>query len=65
MENYAALNKAYLEMIPGTPGLPMPARYDSLSLFFQVHSLTIIRTCVCVKELPGKTDVEIECIAHL
>ncbi|KAJ9499431.1 hypothetical protein H2202_005014 [Exophiala xenobiotica] len=23
------------------------------------------RTCVCVKELPGKTDVEIECIAHL
>ncbi|KIV82588.1 hypothetical protein PV11_04688 [Exophiala sideris] len=23
------------------------------------------RTCVCVKELPGKTDVEIEVIAHL
>merc|ERR1712000_256542 len=23
------------------------------------------RTCACVKELPGKTDVEIECIAHL
>ncbi|KIW11096.1 hypothetical protein PV08_10395 [Exophiala spinifera] len=23
------------------------------------------RTCVCVKELPGKTDVEIECIALL
>ncbi|EHY55413.1 hypothetical protein HRR83_008856 [Exophiala dermatitidis] len=23
------------------------------------------RTCVCVKELPMQTDVEIECIAHL
>ncbi|KAG9770074.1 hypothetical protein ABEF95_008724 [Exophiala dermatitidis] len=44
MADYAAMNKAFLEIIPD----PKPAR-----------------TCVCVKELPMQTDVEIECIAHL
>lgn len=36
MDDYAAMNKAYLEVLPQ----PLPAR-----------------TCVCVKELPFKTDV--------
>ncbi|EXJ85099.1 endoribonuclease L-PSP [Capronia epimyces CBS 606.96] len=44
MADYAAMNKAFLEIVPD----PKPAR-----------------SCVCVKELPNKTDVEIECIAHL
>ncbi|KIX92288.1 uncharacterized protein Z520_12034 [Fonsecaea multimorphosa CBS 102226] len=44
MEDYAAMNEAFLKIIPD----PKPAR-----------------TCVCVKELPFKTDVEIECIAAL
>lgn len=43
MDTYAAMNKAYLEMIHDKPA----------------------RTCVCVKELPFKAGVEIECIAHL
>ncbi|KAK5075579.1 hypothetical protein LTS08_001354 [Lithohypha guttulata] len=44
MQDYAAMNKVYTEMIPD----PKPAR-----------------TCVAVAELPMKTDVEIECTAHL
>ncbi|KIW69568.1 hypothetical protein PV04_05438 [Phialophora macrospora] len=44
MEDYAAMNNAYLEVVPD----PKPAR-----------------TCVCVKELPFKTDVEIEVVAAL
>jgi len=44
MADYAAMNKAFLEIVPD----PKPCR-----------------TCVAVKELPMKTDVEIECIAHL
>ena len=84
MANFAVMNKAYMELVPGKEGAPMPARYvvcfsfglfylrvylvkreEAVLVWFADWGKTGNRTCVCVKELPLKTDVEIECIAHL
>jgi len=43
------------------------ANYNAVNKVYMemIHDPKPARTCVCVKELPFKTDVEIECIAHL
>ena len=63
MSNFAAMNKVYETMFKD----PKPVSASQLSLravcLRDVHLQC--RTCVAVKELPMRTDVEIECIAHL
>ena len=64
MKNFAAMNKVY----DGFFNEPKPVRYTSYhwSRGGKYNDIVIqCRTCVAVHELPMRTDVEIECIAHL
>jgi enamine deaminase RidA (YjgF/YER057c/UK114 family) len=61
MDNYKAMNEVYAQYFPD----PKPVSLANLLIAFTVFRTSTnarkVRTCVCVKELPLGTDVEIEC----
>lgn len=63
MTNFAAMNRVYNTFFAE----PKPVRRQTSSQLpiHDANAFLQCRTCVAVKELPMKTDVEIECIAHL
>jgi enamine deaminase RidA (YjgF/YER057c/UK114 family) len=69
MDTYAAMNKACTYLTHSTYVAPIPPANHSL-IHSNITDLEMVhekpaRTCVCVKELPFKAGVEIECVAHL
>lgn len=71
MTNFAAMNRVYDTFWDEPKPVSRILHLAETNVFSSVDieanevNHAQCRTCVAVKELPMKTDVEIECIAHL